>query len=128
VEALAYPSMAQFDSEGFGRQDDPSSGGSDGQLIAVGIAPVGRSDQLVVAEAVMFMIDECVGFSAYAQSNGGRKISFGVDVAVCVRNRGSDRFRGEVDGAGRVMSCSGSALKVRRELHVVRHQHRGAYA
>ena len=120
--------MAQFDTEGLGRQDDPSSGCGDGQLIAVSIAPVGRSDQLVVTEAVIFMIDERVGFSTYAQSNGGRKISFGVDVAVCVRNRGSDHFRGEVDGPGRVMSRSGSALKVRRELYIVGDQHRGAYA
>ena len=120
--------MAQFDTEGLGRQDDPSSGGSDGQLIAVGIVPISRSDQLVAAEAVMFMIDERIGFSTYAQSDGGRKISFGVDVAMCVRNWGSDRFRGEVDGAGSVMSGRGSALKVRREFHVVRHQHGGADA
>jgi hypothetical protein len=128
VKPLAYPRMAQADTEGLGRQDDPSSRGSDGQLIAVGIVPIGRSDQLVAAEAVMFMINERVGFSTYAQSNSGRKISFGVDVAMCVRNWGSDRFRGEVDSAGSVMSGSGSALKVRCEFHVVRHQHRGADA
>jgi hypothetical protein len=128
VKALADPSMAQVDTEGLSRQDDPSPGGSDGQLFAVGIVVVGRSDQLVMAEAVTFMIDERAGCRTDAQSNRDEKIRLGVDIAASVGDRPSEIIGGQADGAGRVMSCGRPALKVRRKCDVVRHQHRGAYA
>ena len=97
-------------------------------MIAVSIVVVGRSDQLVMAEAVTFMIDERAGCRTDAQSNRDEKIRLGVDVTASVGEWRSEIIGGEADGAGRVMSCCRPALKVRRKCDVVRHQHRGADA
>ena len=96
-------------------------------MIAVSSVVVGRSDQLVLAEAVTFMIDERACCRTDAQSNRDEKIRLSVDIAASVGERRSEIIGGQAERAGRVMSCGRPALEVRCKCDVVRHQHRGAY-
>jgi hypothetical protein len=97
-------------------------------LFAVGIAPIGRGDQLVAAEATSFMIDKRAGCLTYAEPDRDGKIGFSVDVAASVGNRRSDRFRCQADGTRGVMGGGRPALKLRLQLYIVRHQHGGPYS
>ena len=113
MKALADASVAELRAQGLGRQDDPASGRSDSQLIAIVVVPIGRSDQIVSSEAISFMIDKGVGCRAYPQSDGDCKIGFGIDVTASVGDRGADRLRRQADCARGVVSGSGSALPAR---------------
>ena len=92
MKALADASVAELRAKGLGRQDDPASGRSDSQLIAIVVVPIGRSDQLISSEAISFMIDKCVGCRADPQSDRDCKIGFGIDITASVGDRRADRL------------------------------------